>query len=348
MPPDGPMSFGDDNAPAGGLVPGVTVVVGRTATGPPVDDAPAPTKRKLGVGGWICAAWLIFLLIVVAVSPLLIAEPITTGNRALRACGDGSGLPIYDPIKCRDRAAASSQSRGEGAVGKVRHLTGVDGSGRDVFSATLLGTRTTLLIAVASISCAVLLGGALGLLSGYFRGKADAVVTTAFDVMIAFPPLILALLLVLNFAGEVDSRRVPGIIIALIVVATPILGRISRVSTLAWSQREFVMAAKALGAKPLRIILREVLPNVAPAMMSIGMLGIGIAIVTESSLSIIGLGVPEDTVSWGSVVAAGGAEIRDFPHMVYVAGVPIVITVCCLNFLGDALRRKFDVRESAL
>ena len=125
-------------------------------------------------------------------------------------------------------------------------------------------------------------------------------------------------------------------------------GRIARVSTLTWSQREFVMAAKALGAKPARIIFREVLPNVAPAMMSIAMLGIGIAIVTESSLALIGLGVPDDTVSWGSVVAQGGADFRNFPHLVFVPSVPIVITVCCLNFLGDALRKKFDVRESAL
>ena len=151
-----------------------------------------------------------------------------------------------------------------------------------------------------------------------------------------------------NFAGDVDSRRVPGIIIALTIVATPILGRISRVSTLAWSQREFVTAARALGAKPFRIITREVLPNVAPAMMSIAMLGIGIAIATESGLSLIGLGVPDDTVSWGSVIAQGGADFRNFPHLVFVPSVPLVVTVCCLNFLGDALRRKFDVRESAL
>lgn len=348
MPPDAPTPPLSENASAGGLVPGVTVVLGRTAPGPPIEDSDNASSSKLGLGGWIATGWLIFLVLVAVVSPLLVAPPIESGSRALRACGDGTGLPIYEPLTCRDLEAKRSQRDGNGAVGKVDHIAGVDGSGRDVFSMTLLGTRTTLVIAVTSIVLAVIIGGALGLVSGYFRGKSDAVISTGFDVMISFPPLILALLLVLNFAGENDARRVPGIIIALIVVATPILGRISRVSTLAWSQREFVMAAKALGAKPVRIILREVLPNVAPAMMSIAMLGIGIAIVTESSLSVIGLGVPEDTVSWGSVVAAGGAEIRDYGHMVYVAGIPIVITVCCLNFLGDALRRKFDVRESAL
>ena len=99
------------------------------------------------------------------------------------------------------------------------------------------------------------------------------------------------------------------------------------------------------------------LPNIVRAvgqamvitpLTAIAMLGIGIAIVTESSLALIGLGVPDDTVSWGSVVAQGGADFRNFPHLVFVPSVPIVITVCCLNFLGDALRKKFDVRESAL
>ena len=319
----------------------------------PAPSGPQPkgdgaTKRKLGLGGWIAASWLILIVIVSIVAPLLVSSPTTEGTRSVRACGDGSGLPIYEPLGCRDREAVRNQRKDGNAEGAVTHLAGVDSAGRDVFSRTLLGTRTTLIIGVASIVLATLLGGLFGLLSGYFRGRVDTVVSTLFDVMIAFPPLILALLLVLNFAGDEDTRRVPAIIIALTVVATPILGRIARVSTLTWSQREFVMAAKALGAKPARIIFREVLPNVAPAMMSIAMLGIGIAIVTESSLALIGLGVPDDTVSWGSVVAQGGADFRNFPHLVFVPSVPIVITVCCLNFLGDALRKKFDVRESAL
>jgi len=321
-------------------------------TSPAAEPTPAKrkneTKKKLGAGGWVAASWLILMVLLSILGPLLIASPSAEGTRSTRACGDGSGLPIYEPFTCRDREAVRNQRSDGVAEGRVTHLTGVDSAGRDVFSRTLLGTRTTLIIAVVSILAATLLGGAFGLISGYFRGAVDTVVSTLFDVMIAFPPLILALLLVLNFAGGEPGRRVPAIIIALTVVATPILGRIARVSTLAWSQREFVVAAKALGAKPLRIMLREVLPNVAPAMMSIAMLGIGIAVVTESSLALIGLGVPDDTVSWGAVVAQGGADFRNFPHLVFVPSVPIVITVCCLNFLGDALRRKFDVRESAL
>ncbi|MEZ5322296.1 MAG: ABC transporter permease [Microthrixaceae bacterium] len=215
-------------------------------------------------------------------------------------------------------------------------------------SRTLLGTRTTLLISVLSIVLATLLGGILGLLSGYLRGRTDSVISTLLDVMIAYPPLVLAMLLVFNFAGNTPSRRVPGIIIALTVVATPILGRIARVSTLSWSEREFVTAAKALGARPLRIMVREVLPNVVPAMMAISLLGVGIAIVTEAGLGLIGLGVPAGDVSWGAVIAQGAADFANYPHLVFIPSVLIVVTVAALNFLGDALRRRFDVKEAGL
>ncbi len=318
-----------------------------------VEDGPtSPNRRKLGVGGWICAGWLIFLVLVAVFAPMFTADPVINDRgRVVEGCGTGDGLPLYDPLDCRDLAAKSAQQRGEGS-GEFTHLFGVDSSGRDTFSQTVLGTRVTLLIAVLSILSATIVGGLLGLVSGYFSRKLDIVITGIFDAMLAFPALILALLVVTFFSPPDDpsgaSRRVPGIILALAIVAVPILGRIARAATLTWAEREFVTAARALGAKPSRIIFRDVLPNVAPAMMSIAMLSVGIVIVAEASLAILGLGVPGDTMSWGRVVAAGGANFRQYPHLVFVPGVVIVITVCALNFLGDALRQKFDVRESAL
>lgn len=323
----------------------------------PATPAAGAARRKLGIGGWICVAWLVFLVLVALVAPSLTAEPVTENGRITEGCGDGKGLPLYDPLKCADLQAKSAQRRTGSADGDFRHLTGVDNSGVDIFSSTLIGTRTTLIIAFSSIALATLLGGAMGLVSGYVGGKVDTFFSGLFDVMIAFPPLILALLVVNTYAAipedpklaeEAVSRRVPGIILALVVVATPILGRITRASTLTWAGREFVMAAKALGAKPLRIMLRELLPNVAPALMSIALLGVGVVIVTESSLALIGLGVPAGQVSWGSVVAAGSNDFKNYPHMVFVPATAIVVTICALNFLGDALRRKFDVRESVL
>ena len=107
-------------------------------------------------------------------------------------------------------------------------------------------------------------------------------------------------------------------------------------------------AAKALGARNTRIIAREVFPNVLPAMMSIAFLAVGVVLVTEGSLSIIGLGVPDDTVSWGTVLAAGGSDLRELSNMMFVAAIAITVTVMALNILGDSIRKKFDVRESAL
>ncbi|MBX7070139.1 MAG: ABC transporter permease [Microthrixaceae bacterium] len=321
------------------------------------EPASSAARRKLGIGGWICAAWIGFLVLVSLVAPMLTAEPVTENGRVVEGCGTGEGLPLYDPLKCSDLDATREQRRTGQAVGEFKHLTGVDKSGGDVFSATVIGTRTTLIIAFSSIALAALLGGAMGLVSGYLGGKIDMIFSGLFDVMIAFPPLILALLIVNTYAAipedpklaeEAINRRVPGIILALVVVATPILGRITRASTLTWAGREFVMAAKALGARPLRIMLREVLPNVVPALMSIALLAVGVVVVTESSLSLIGLGVPDGDTSWGTVIASGAADLRRYPHQVFVPSIAVILTICALNFLGDALRRKFDVRESAL
>lgn len=321
------------------VVPGPTSEAVVTA-GP----AAGPARRGIGPLGWVAAVWLLFIVVVAIVGPMLTAEPIKTPDgRIKEACGDGRGLPLYDPFRCVDRKAAASQRAGNGAQGKFTHWMGVDDAGADVFSQMVVGTRTSLVIAGASVGIAMLIGGALGLVGGYFRGRLDSVIAGLFDAFLAFPQLILALAIV-SFLG----RTIPNIIITISIVAIPLLGRIARASSLQWSEREFVMAAKALGAKNGRIMTREVLPNVVPALLSITFLAVGVAIVAEGSLSIIGLGVPSGEVSWGTVLAAGGSQLRRLPHMAFIPIVAITLTVMALNVLGDALRRRFDVRESGL
>lgn len=325
------------------------------------DGSTRAAKRKLGLGGWICVGWLGFIVLLAIIAPLFVADPVMDGKVISQGCGTGDGLPLYDANKCSDLDAKKAQEAArtddpqlrEIKLARVKgsefsHVAGVDQGGRDVFSRTLLGTRMTLIIAVVSVGIAVTIGGILGLISGYFRGRVDTAIAMGFDIMISFPALVLALLLVLLFAGEDPARRPFGIITALAIVATPILGRITRAATLNWSNREFVMASKAIGAKPFRVITREVLPNVAPAMMSIALLVVGIVVAAESSLSLIGLGIGGNDVSWGSVIAAGGNDFRNYYHLVFFPSIFVVLTVCSLNFLGDALRKKFDVRESAL
>jgi peptide/nickel transport system permease protein len=194
-------------------------------------------------------------------------------------------------------------------------------------------------------------GGLLGLLAGYFRGRADTVLSGAFDVLLSFPQLILALTLVTVFAsgeGISATRRMVVLILALGVVSIPVLARITRANTMAWSQREFVMAARAMGAKNRQIMFGEVLPNVLPAMFSIALLGVAVVIVAEGGLSLLGVGVQLPTPSWGNILSEGRSELRDSPHIVLIPTVVIFLTVLALNYLGDIVRARFDVRESAL
>ena len=196
-------------------------------------------------------------------------------------------------------------------------------------------------------------GGLLGLLGGYFRGKVDVVVSLLLDVFLAIPAVILALALVTILrtqpgtgGGGLDPEV--ALILALGLVSIPVLGRITRASTLSWSEREFVLAARAQGAKHRRIITREVLPNVLPAMVSIALLGIAVAIVAEGTLAILGASVETDTPTWGNMIAIGRTELQRAPHVVFEPALMIFFTVLALNMLGDVVRSRFDVREGGL
>ena len=131
-------------------------------------------------------------------------------------------------------------------------------------------------------------------------------------------------------------------------MSVPILGRITRANSLQWSQREFVLAARAQGASNLRIMVREVLPNVLPAMFSIALLAIAVVIVAEGGLSILGVGVLPPAVSWGNMIAISRSDLQTLPFELFEPIVCIFLTVLSLNYLGDIVRSRFDVRESAL
>ena len=131
-------------------------------------------------------------------------------------------------------------------------------------------------------------------------------------------------------------------------MSVPILGRITRANALQWSQREFVLAARAQGASNIRIMLREVLPNVLPAMFSIALLAIAVVIVAEGGLSILGVGVLPPAVSWGNMIAISRSDLQTLPYELFEPILCIFFTVLSLNYLGDIVRSRFDVRESAL
>jgi peptide/nickel transport system permease protein len=163
--------------------------------------------------------------------------------------------------------------------------------------------------------------------------------------------LSLALLSVLAYSDADNpsstSRRVVVLVISLIIVIIPILGRISRGSALQWSSREFVLASKSMGTKNFTIIWKHILPNVAPAILAIGFLAIGSVIIVEGSLSILGIGVPGGA-SWGSMLANGRGNIAFSPHEVYMPALCIAFTVIASNWFGDYVRSSLDKREAKI
>jgi peptide/nickel transport system permease protein len=219
-----------------------------------------------------------------------------------------------------------------------------------VFFAVLVGLDDTLAGLLG-----VIIGGVAGGNAGYRNGDVDTYLTGVFNVLLSVPALVLALALSAFLLGSADEAAKGGgippevaLIVTIALVTIPLIGRISRASALSWSQREFVLAARAQGAKNGRIMAREVLPNVLPAMFSIALLGIAIAIVVEGALAILGVGVRPPTPSWGNIIALDRGNLFKSPHIVFEASILIFFTVLALNFLGDVVRARFDVREGGL
>ena len=298
-----------------GMEPGQPILqIGAVTGGPEV--AKERKRKGLGFAAWLAIIWLTLLIGSAVVAPL---------------------LPIPDPIA--DSVPAAEFRAGP----SLDHPFGIDTTGLDVFSRVIWGTRNSLFIGIASVTIGFLVGGACGIVGGYFKGRIGGVVGVPMDIALAFPPLVLALSVV-TFLG----RSVTNVTIALAIVSAPILYRITRASTLSWSEREFVLASRAQGGKHFRIMTREILPNVLPAMFSIALLGIAVVIVAEGGLAIIGAGVKPDVVTWGNIIVSGQGELRDASHIALFPAFVIFFTVLSLNYLGDVVRAKFDVRESAL
>jgi peptide/nickel transport system permease protein len=169
------------------------------------------------------------------------------------------------------------------------------------------------------------------------------VLSAATDVLLAFPSLIILLTLI-AFLGQ----TVRNVILGLTVIAIPSLYRVARAATLRFADREFVVAARALGASHRRIIVRELLPNVVPALVSYALLSIAVVVVAESALSFLGLSVSAPTPTWGSLINEGRSLLDESPHVALIPCAVMFITLLALNHVGDRLRAGFDVRESGL
>jgi ABC-type dipeptide/oligopeptide/nickel transport system permease subunit len=220
------------------------------------------------------------------------------------------------------------------------HLLGTDNVGRDVLSRVIWGTRISLLAGLVSVSLAMLVGSVLGLLAGYWGGRIDDLVMRVMDAVLSFPPLVLALAL-----GAVLGAGLSGVLLALGIVYTPTFARLMRGQVLTITAREYVDAARALGASGVRIAWRHVLPNATAPIVVQASLSVAFAILAEASLSFLGLGVQPPQASWGSMINAGRGYLQQAPWIVFGPGAALFVTVVGLNFVGDAIRDALEPRS---
>jgi peptide/nickel transport system permease protein len=241
-------------------------------------------------------------------------------------------LAPFDPLQ---------QDLGHALAGPGRtHLLGTDNVGRDVLSRMIWGTRISLIAGFVSVAIAAAAGSVLGLLAGYAGGRIDGLVMRLMDAVLSFPPLVLALAL-----GAVLGAGLGGVLIALGVVYTPTFARLMRGQVLTITARDYVEAARALGAPGWRIACRHVVPNASAPIVVQASLSLAFAILAEASLSFLGLGVQPPAASWGSMINAGRGYLQQAPWIVFGPGAALFVTVVGLNFVGDAVRDALDPRQ---
>jgi peptide/nickel transport system permease protein len=219
------------------------------------------------------------------------------------------------------------------------HLLGTDELGRDLFSRMLWGARVSLPVAFVAVAVGLVAGGVIGLISGYFGGVIDLLLMRLIDALLAFPALILAIAIVAALGPNLLNAM-----IAIGIVAIPVYARLVRALVLQLKQMEFVAATRSLGATPMRIIIRHLIPNLLnPVIVQIS-LSAGFAILAEATLSFLGLGAQVPTPDWGQMINTGATFLANDPWLAIVPGAAISVTVFSFNLLGDSLRDALDPR----
>ena len=224
------------------------------------------------------------------------------------------------------------------------HWLGTDAIARDTFARIVHGAWVSLIVAGISVMFGIVVGGFLGALVGFVRGKTETVVMSAIDVILAFPALILLLALVSIF--EVRNLFIISVVIGFLSI--PAYTRVARANSLAISNREFVMAARAIGTKPTTILLREIIPNVLPTLISYAMVASAYVVVVEGSLSFLGLSVQLPTSTWGNMINQARGDIKVNAAQVFFPSIALSMTVLALNQVGDFFQKRRAVKGSSL
>jgi peptide/nickel transport system permease protein len=280
-------------------------------SGPP----PAATRRRRRFAHWIGLGWIGLVVLLAILAGL---------------------LPLADP----------SVDVGAGTIPPFSHwpeFLGTDRLGRSQLSRTIYGARVSLAVGTASALVGMFVGGAIGVLAGFLQRRFDAAVGILTDAFLAFPALILLIAI-----SAVLTPSISSLVIGLSLVSLPSFVRLTRANTLRFVNREFVLSARAVGARPSRIVLRELVPNVIAPVAAYLPLVTATLIIAESSLSFLGLGILPPTPSWGTMIADGQAYLRNEPFLVFMPAAMLFITVLAINAVGEWLRSRFDSRHSKL
>jgi peptide/nickel transport system permease protein len=269
---------------------------------------------------WLSIAWLVTIVFGAVLAPLLPLGEASDASRTLTV-----------PIRLRPDIFTD-------------HPLGTNTLGLDLLARVIHGARVSLAVSSVAVLIGIAIGGAVGVTAGYRRGAFDSVVSVLVNSVLAFPPLVLLLAL-----AAVLDRTARNMALILGLLAIPVFVRLARANALSLAEREFVVAAKAMGARPRRIILRHLLPNVMPTLATYGLVLMAILIVAEASLSFLGLGIPQPSPSWGNMIAEGENGIFEAnPHIVIVPGVVLFLTVLSFNLVGERLRRRWGSRRVEL
>ncbi|MFV2020160.1 ABC transporter permease [Micromonospora sp. LOL_023] len=292
---------------------------------PAADRSPRSTRRRrVDVAFWLSVCWLIGLTACALLADL---------------------LPLGNPDDTTATIGVAGYARPD--LFSANPL-GTNGFGLDLLARSIYGARVSLLTVGCTVVVSLLIGGLIGMVAGYFRGWVDVVIGVFADATLVIP----ALVLLIAFAAVLGPpRTVPEAVLksglALAVVGIPTMIRLARANTLLFAQREFVTAGRAMGATHARILVRELLPNVALPLVSYAFIVAAVLIVAEGSLAFLGLGLQQPAPSWGNMIAEGGLrELRRHPHVPLIPGVFMFLTVFSLNIVGERARARWDPRDS--
>jgi len=272
-----------------------------------------PEEREpLGILFWLCVVWI---------------------GLNLFGAIFANVLPLQNPLYENFTAINAGPS--------LHHLFGTDEIGRDIFSRVVYGSRISISAGLGAMVIGFGVGAPLGMLAAYRRGRFDTIVTTVMYTLLAFPAIV-ATIAVLSFWVPRDLFK---IIVVIGIASIPIIYRIIRAATLSVASRDFVVAAKVQGASDRRILFKELLPNVAPILVSFLIIGIATVVTLEGALAFLGLSVNPPTPSWGNMINEGRSVMAQNPWLVIFPSLALCLFLLCLNFIGDRLRTHFDVAE---